>query len=297
MGRVPVTLGILIGPYASSVNCGGPATPSPNGSSVTCLTSGVGTGATRNVNFFSVNCYGGVTVNVADQDTRGNRLSVRRPGGAWDPCPTPGPNCIKVRFDQFENITGVQPLKDLTWRIRVIATPTATRTPASTPTPTATPATNRAALRPGVRALTIRAEPGVGGSVQGYVVSDQVVEILEGPRSVGPDVWFRVRNLATGVTGWVNGAYLRLPEPAGGRRSVALQPGDRARLTPTARGLNIRSGPGVDNPVVGHVRLNDVLIVSAGPRLIAGVPWYDISNQTTDVEGWVSGVYLVPAGP
>ncbi|MFQ5592624.1 MAG: SH3 domain-containing protein [Anaerolineae bacterium] len=296
VGRVPVTLGVLRAPNASSVNCGPLATPAPDGWSVTCLTSGVGTGGTRNVNFVSVDCFGGVTVGVADQDTHGNQLSVRRPGGAWDDCPDPDPNCIKVRFDQFEGTGGPLPFKDLQWGVRVIATP-------ATPPAEALPA-NQATLRESVHALTIRSEPGIGGMVRGYVLPGHVVAILEGPRRVGGSPWFRILDLDTDVAGWVNGDYLQLPSLPAEDLDVGL-PGvitpagelrvdSRARLRSGVRGLNVRSGPGIGNPVIGHVGPDDVLLLQDGPRMVAGAPWYAILNETRAVEGWVNGRYLEP---
>jgi hypothetical protein len=263
---------------------------------VTCLTSGVGTGGTRNVNFVSVDCFGGVTVGVADQDTHDNQLSVRRPGGAWDECPVPDLNCIQVRFDQFEGTGGPLPFKDLRWGVRVIATPT-------TPPAGARPA-NQATLREDVHALTIRAEPGIGGSVRGYVLPGHVVAILEGPRRVGASPWLRILDLDTDVAGWVNGDYLRIPSPPvedrdGGPPGVIvpageLQVGSRARLRSGVHGLNVRSGPSIGSPVIGHVGPDDVFLLQDGPRMMAGAPWYAILNETHAVEGWVNGRYLEP---
>jgi len=296
---VPVTLGVLRAPNASSVNCGPLATPAPDGWSVTCLTSGVGTGGTRNVNFVSVDCFGGVTIGVAGRDTHDNQLGVRRPAGAWDECPDPDPSCIKVRFDQFEGTGGPLPFKDLRWGVRVVATPT--------PPPAGALPPNQSTLRENIRALTIRTDPGIGGAVRGYVLPGHVVAILEGPRRVGAGPWFRILDLDTDVAGWVNGSYLRIPNPpteglGEGPPSLIvpageLQVGSRARLRSGVRGLNVRSGPGIGNPVIGHVGPDDVVLLQDGPRMMAGAPWHAILNETRAVEGWVNGRYLEPASP
>jgi hypothetical protein len=56
--------------------------------------------------------------------------------------------------------------------------------------------------------------------------------------------------------------------------------------------LNIRSGPGTENIITGVVRHADRLIVTAGPRMVGEVPWYEIRNIDLGTVGWVHGGYL-----
>jgi hypothetical protein len=170
-------------------------------------------------------------------------------------------------------------------------------------------------LRPGgrarlsniVRALNIRAEPGIEHPVVGHLLPDQVVDVLEGPRQVGSSPWFQIRQGDAGVTGWVNGSYLRgISPPAEGaeepdeKAPAVVAPGEgvkvggHAQLVAGLRGLNIRTGPGVDNPVIDYVRLEDVVLVQDGPQTVEGSHWYAILVESREVAGWVNGRYLIP---
>lgn len=163
----------------------------------------------------------------------------------------------------------------------------------------------RATLRAGLVGLNVRTGPGVGNPVGSYLLPGQTVVILEGPRQVGPSPWFRIQNLDTDATGWVNADYLRNlsppvaePDeeaPAVVEPSVGLEVGGRARLASGIRGLNIRTDPGVDNPVRDFIRPGQEVLVQDGPQSVAGSHWYAVLNLDTDVEGWVNARYLVPA--
>lgn len=162
----------------------------------------------------------------------------------------------------------------------------------------------QAALRDGLAGLNMRSGPGVGNSVDSYLLPEHTAVIREGPRQVGPSPWFRIENLDTGATGWVNGDYLRslsppVEEPDEEAPAVVepgegLEVGGRARLASAIRGLNIRSGPGVANSVLDFVRPGDVVLVQDGPQTVEGSHWYAVLNLDTDVEGWVNARYLVP---
>ncbi len=68
----------------------------------------------------------------------------------------------------------------------------------------------QAALVGGVHSLNVRAGPGTRYNVRGYLLPGQAVDILKGPRQVGRSPWYQVRIAKTGLTGWVNGRYLRI---------------------------------------------------------------------------------------
>jgi 1A family penicillin-binding protein len=163
----------------------------------------------------------------------------------------------------------------------------------------------RASLREGLAGLNIRTGPGIANAVDSYLLPGHTVMIREGPRQVGPSPWFRIENLDTDATGWVNGDYLRslsppvvepdeeapaVVEPGGG-----LEIGGRARLVSGIRGLNMRTGPGVGNAVRDFVRPGDIVLVEDGPQTASGGLWYAILDLDTEVEGWVNSRYLVPA--
>jgi hypothetical protein len=254
------------------------------------------------VNFLSVDCDTDLTVSIANRDVADNELiKVSGPRPPADQCPNSDPNsldCIVVQKEDYPE-GEIVPMQDFEWTIR-------RRPGTSTAAPLDTEAlpTDRAVLRDNVRALTIRTEPGIDNPVRGYLLSDQVAAILEEPREVGSSPWVRIRNLDTDVTGWVNGSYLSSPSPSAAELDAAapaaaapaeeLQVGSRAQLRPGVKALNIRTGPGTDNPVVDHMQPEDVVLLQDGPQMIAGEPWYAILNESRQVEGWVNGRYLVP---
>ncbi|MFQ5857847.1 MAG: SH3 domain-containing protein [Anaerolineae bacterium] len=318
VGRIPVTLSVPEPRSVWAVNCGEAGgqlvTVSPDGRTAVCLTSRMqfGQGEYRNgrfnLNFTNFDCGGGASVTFSDRsepaEATQNQHQLRYCAHkrAGDEATTPGVCGGSFRFVELSagDFTGVGvPFADVKRDIKATLLPTPTPTPA----PRMLAPAGRAVLRDDVSALTIRAKAGVENPVSGYVVTGEIVEVLEGPRQVGPSPWFRIRNLDTGVEGWVNGNYLEtLGPPAEGLEEAppvatpaeGLQVGGRARLRPGEPGLNIRTGPGIDYPVIDFVRPEDILLLQDGPETVASDPWYAILDESREVEGWVNGRYLVP---
>lgn len=96
---------------------------------------------------------------------------------------------------------------------------------------------------------------------------------------------------------------IKIPEPQpsaeGGEGSSAgpLRIDGQAMLVDTVRGLNIRSGPGIDNPVVDYLLPSHVVSIREGPRQVGPSPWFEIRVQDTGVIGWVNGRYLQSLSP
>ena len=60
-------------------------------------------------------------------------------------------------------------------------------------------------------------------------------------------------------------------------------------------GLNVRSGPGVENDVIGALRLGDRHIFATGERAtVGGGQWRQIVFGDDDTSGWVSARFLAP---
>ncbi|HEY66287.1 MAG TPA: PBP1A family penicillin-binding protein [Caldilineae bacterium] len=78
---------------------------------------------------------------------------------------------------------------------------------------------DHATLINGLHSLNVRTGPGIHNPVRGYLLAEQEVIIREGPQMVGPSPWFRVENPQTGLSGWVNGQYLRKVSPAASTKS------------------------------------------------------------------------------
>ncbi len=58
--------------------------------------------------------------------------------------------------------------------------------------------------------------------------------------------------------------------------------------------LNVRIGPGVENPVVGRLAPDTVVRTTGNRAPVAGSDWVEV--QTPEGYGWVNGTYLAPAG-
>lgn len=128
-------------------------------------------------------------------------------------------------------------------------------------------------------ALNIRSGPGTGYRVLGSLRNGAQVTIIG--RS---GAWRRLQ-LDGSRTAWGHGAYLREGASAGGGVSSGGATTSQARVTASA--LNVRTGPGTNNSILGQLASGAVVSIigsSGGWRQIR------YGNGT----GWVSGAYLAP---
>lgn len=122
--------------------------------------------------------------------------------------------------------------------------------------------------------LNVRARPGVAANnpVIAQLPNGAQVTIYEEQRVEGA-LWYRI-----GDSRWVHGGWVRIiqePPPPTQRRGVV-----------TADVLNVRSRPGVGNPIVDQLRQGaEVTIYEEQPA--AGVPWYRIGVDRWVHSGWV----------
>lgn len=93
------------------------------------------------------------------------------------------------------------------------------------------------------------------------------------------------------VTGQQSGSSAP-PAPA-----VGLQAGQAVMISATGGdGVNVRTGAGVDNAVVGHLAEGTILTIVAGPVYDSkDVGWYQLTGA--GVDGWVHGGYVAAAPP
>ncbi len=124
-------------------------------------------------------------------------------------------------------------------------------------------------------ALNIRSGPGTGYRVLGSLRNGTPVTIIG--RS---STWRRIQFDGSRIA-WAHGAYLREGAGSGGGSTTTTQ----ARVTASA--LNVRSGPGTGNSVLGQLA-NGAIVSIIGQS----GSWRQIryGNGT----GWVSGDYLAP---
>ena len=146
------------------------------------------------------------------------------------------------------------------------------------------------------QSLNVRAAPSTNAQVVMGLLNGTVVRNLGCRRSDGR-VWCQVSQVGGGVTGWAASQYLR--EAAA--PSAAMPPGAgsgnvmRVAGVPSGDVLNVRSGPGTRNPVVGALANGDPVRV-LGCQRTGNTRWCDIEMITDMRErGWVAGRYLSEA--
>ena len=161
-------------------------------------------------------------------------------------------------------------------------TPTPTPTPTPVPTPTPTP-TVSAYYQVTPAALNIRSGPGTTNPVIGTLLQNAVVGGLALSADGG---WIEIRR-SDGLIGWCSAAYLTAysgPVPTPAPTTV------KAYYQVTATALNIRSGPGTTNPVIGTLLQNAIV---SGLTLSADGGWIEI-RRSDGLIGWCSAAYLTP---
>lgn len=143
------------------------------------------------------------------------------------------------------------------------------------------------------QSLNIRSAPSTNapvviGLLRGTVVQNLGCRMNEGRR------WCQVSQLGGGVTGWAAGEYLR---EAAGPSPTAPPPansGSLMRVAGVAANdlLNVRSGPGTANRVVGALGNGDTVRV-LGCQNVGSARWCEIEMMTDMRErGWVNARYL-----
>ncbi|MDU8911660.1 SH3 domain-containing protein [Aestuariicoccus sp. MJ-SS9] len=104
--------------------------------------------------------------------------------------------------------------------------------------------------------------------------------------------WCQVQASSGGVIGWVAARFLGLPGP--GDQGAASGGGDMMRVAgvPDNDLLNVRSGPGAGNAIVGALG-NDDRVRRLGCEDVGSARWCEIEMQTDMRErGWVNARYL-----
>ncbi len=132
-------------------------------------------------------------------------------------------------------------------------------------------------------ALNVRAGPGTGNPVVGSLASDELSVTTTGESSgVGTSEWVE---LSEPLSGWVNGRFL---SPVEVRSS--LQTEHRVAGVDAPDRLNVRSGPGVDHPIVGSFGPGESDVLPSGAVVVTGMAdWYELDSP---VSGWVHSRYL-----
>jgi uncharacterized protein YgiM (DUF1202 family) len=136
--------------------------------------------------------------------------------------------------------------------------------------------------------VNLRSGAGLGNAIIGTFSTGTNGIIADGPRSANGYSWYNVN--IDGLNGWMVEDFLA--EGYVGRPS----PGDAFQIGTYVRptsDLNLRSGPGTANSVIGVCGLDTAATILDGPQSGGGHAWYKVElwDQAATV-GWFAGEFL-----
>ena len=218
--------------------------------------------------------------------------------GSFAPRPTPTPSPIPVT--PVAVITGTNTLTT------TVATPLP-QLPSDTPTPQVTATLSATAptpapvggnvLAPGQPArvtapagLNYRESPSANAALIGQFGTGQLITVLEGPVSADNFTWWRIDDGQANV-GWAadgDGDTIWISPQLGDPQPVNRPPRVGDRVVVSTGQLSIRSTPGTNAPLVTRVEPGQEFTVLAGPQSANGLNWYQIRNDSGNVEGWAA---------
>jgi uncharacterized protein YraI len=134
--------------------------------------------------------------------------------------------------------------------------------------------------------LNLRSGPGTGSGVITVLRQGTTATITNGPTAANGYNWYQINTGAN--QGWVAGFYLALtyiaPPPVDGGFVIG------SYIFVNDPPVNVRSGAGTGNSVIGTLPLNQWAIVIGGPVSANGYPWWQI--ETATLTGWVAGDFF-----
>lgn len=131
--------------------------------------------------------------------------------------------------------------------------------------------------------VRVRQDPGLSGAILGSINSGTIVWVTGQTVYADGYGWIPVTVQGANLAGYVADAFFERPDGGTGW----------FRGTPvhvTSDGVNLRSGPGLGNAVVGNFSTGTNGIIQDGPRSADGYSWY---NLTIDgINGWMAADFL-----
>jgi len=159
-----------------------------------------------------------------------------------------------------------------------------TETPGTGETTPESPSTPETALFKGTvfaSTLNVREQP-VSGTIVDILRRDEVVDIYE-TKDMSGKLWGRTAN------GWISLSYVHyeLPStpPSTPTTPESGTPTENTACTVTGTAVNVRSGAGTTNPVIGTVRKGDAITI-VETAMVGTVKWGKLSTG-----GWISLSY------
>jgi uncharacterized protein YraI len=146
--------------------------------------------------------------------------------------------------------------------------------------------------------LNVRNAPCPSGLKLGELRNGTLLRNVGGCTMSGGQQWCNVQATTGGVVGWVAARFLALPAPGGGGSASVPRPpasgSDIVQVTGVASNdvLNVRSGPGTGNRVIGALGNGD-RVRRLGCQKVGGATWCEIEMMTDMRErGWVNARFL-----
>lgn len=148
--------------------------------------------------------------------------------------------------------------------------------------------------------LNVRNAPRPSGQLLGRLQNGTVVSNIGGCTMSDGQQWCKIRDPRSGVQGWVAARFLSLPRP--GAPSAPPSPPAANGKVVTVTGvpandiLNVRSGPGTGNRIVGALANGD-RVRELRCQTVGNTRWCEIEMFTDMRErGWVNARYLTGSG-
>lgn len=140
--------------------------------------------------------------------------------------------------------------------------------------------------------MNVRMQPNTSSGIAGVVNSGEIFNVL----GENTDGWYHIR-LSNGTDGWVYERYVTLTSETSDNNSNTVVEDDSNDITETSRdsrgkitissGLNVRSGYGTANSVVGTISSSEVFKITAE----SSNGWYKV-RLSNGISGWASGKYI-----
>jgi uncharacterized protein YgiM (DUF1202 family) len=140
--------------------------------------------------------------------------------------------------------------------------------------------------------LNLRAAPGTDADVLLVLGQASVMKVTDGPVTADGHTWYKVDVwVESPVTGWVAGEYLLAMISAPTEYVPGSFP-EQASVQVVTDLLNVRTGPGLDYPVIRQLPEETIFMIGRGPIEADGYSWYTLVIPDRPTAGWVAGEYL-----
>lgn len=139
--------------------------------------------------------------------------------------------------------------------------------------------------------VNLRAGAGLDQRIIGNFSTDTNAVVNDGPTIVDGYDWYNIT--IDGLTGWMAADFLAEGSSDPGQQpSTAFPVGSYVRPTDP---LNLRSGPGTGNGVIGVYGTDTVATVLGEPQLAGMYLWYQVEVWDDGAVGWFANPYLEAA--